>query len=90
MVINVFAGVIGLSMNITANRYTADKENISTILILSILASLAGAIIYLLLESLFFKIFPIVSLELFLFFKFLQKKQFFYLHIFHLAAKIRD
>lgn len=57
MVINVFAGVIGLSMNITANRYTADKENVSTILILSILASLAGAIIYLLLEVLYFRMF---------------------------------
>lgn len=63
MVINAFAGVIGLSLNLTANRYTADKKNISTILILSILASLAGAIIYLLLESLFFKIFD-VKIEL--------------------------
>jgi len=65
MIVNVFAGVIGLSMNITANRYTADKENISTILMLSILASLAGAIIYLILEFLYFRMFD-VKLELFL------------------------
>ena len=59
MVVNTFAGVIGLSMNLTANRYTADKDNVSTVLALSILASLSGAIIYLILEFLYFKIFDI-------------------------------
>ena len=57
MVVNVFAGVIGLSMNVTANRYTADQNNVSTILILSILASFSGAIIYLILEIFFFRMF---------------------------------
>ena len=59
LVVNVFAGVIGMSLNITANRYTVDKENISTILILSIFASLLGAIIYLILEFLYFMMFDI-------------------------------
>ena len=63
MVVNVFAGVIGMSMTITANRYTADKENISTILMLSILASLFGAITYLILEFLYFRMFD-VKIEL--------------------------
>lgn len=65
MVINVFAGIIGLSMSLTANRYTVDKENVYTFLILSILASFVGAIIYLILEVFYFKIFY-VKIELIL------------------------
>jgi O-antigen/teichoic acid export membrane protein len=57
MVLNAFAGVIGLSMNITANRYAAKKENIFSIFILLIICSLLGALIYLILEIFYFKIF---------------------------------
>ena len=57
MVLNAFAGVIGLSMNITANRYAAKKENIFSIFILLIICSFLGALIYLILEIFYFKIF---------------------------------
>ena len=57
MVLNAFAGVIGLSMNITANRYAAKKENIFSIFILLIICSLLGALIYLILEIFYFKFF---------------------------------
>ena len=65
MIINSFAGVIGLSLNLTANRYTADKKNITSILLLSIFSSIAGAIIYLILEVLYFKMFDF-KIEFFL------------------------
>lgn len=57
MVLNAFAGVIGLSMNITANRYANKRENIFSILILLIICSLLGTLIYLFLEVFYFKIF---------------------------------
>ena len=57
MVINTFAGVIGLSMSSTANRYATTKKNVYTLLILSIFFSFSGTIIYFFLEVFYFKIF---------------------------------
>ena len=54
MVLNAFAGVIGLSMNITANRYAAKKENIFSIFILLIICSFLGALIYLIFRNFLF------------------------------------
>jgi len=57
IVVNVFAGVIGLSMNVTANRYAKDTDNLSSILFLSITVSILGGFIYLMLEYLYFHMF---------------------------------
>ncbi len=56
LVINVFAGVIGLSMSLTANRYATERDNVATILFLTIFVSIVSFIIFLLTEEFLFNL----------------------------------